>query len=36
MEQLAATDGVDLAAAPAERVRELWDRAAHSPEHDPE
>ena len=28
MEQLAAAEGVDLAAAPPEHVRELWDRAA--------
>jgi len=28
MEQLAADAGVDLAAAPAERVRDLWERAA--------
>jgi hypothetical protein len=27
MEQIAGSEGVDLAAAPAERVRELWVRA---------
>jgi len=28
MEQIAGREGVDLAAAPSERVRELWARAA--------
>ena len=30
MEQIATGQGVDLATAPTERVRELWDRAAES------